>query len=82
MSERVTAATTATSGDEINISVNGKPRRLPAGATVRGLIEALSLEPGVCAVERNGEVVPRREHEATPLREGDQLEVVTFVGGG
>jgi sulfur carrier protein len=68
--------------DEITISVNGKARRVPMGTSVRGLILALSLEPALVAVERNGEVVPRREHEATQLTPGDQLEVVTFVGGG
>lgn len=70
------------SRDDIDVSVNGKPRQLPAGTTVRGLLETLRLEPGLCAVERNGEVVPRREHDQVTLQAGDQLEVVTFVGGG
>lgn len=70
------------SRDDISVSVNGKPRQLPAGTTIRGLIEALGLEPGLVAVERNGEVVPRREHDQVTLNADDQLEVVTFVGGG
>jgi sulfur carrier protein len=70
------------SRDDISVSVNGKPQQLAAGTTVRGLVEALGLEPGLVAVERNDEVVPRREHEQATLSAGDQLEVVTFVGGG
>lgn len=70
------------SRDDISVNVNGKPRQLPAGTTVRGLVEVLKLEPGLVAVERNGEVVPRREHDQVTLTAGDQLEVVTFVGGG
>lgn len=34
------------------------------------------------AVERNREVVPRAEHDSTELRDGDRIELVTFVGGG
>lgn len=70
------------SRDDISVSVNGKPKQLPVGTTVRGLVEAMRLEPGLVAVERNGEVVPRREHDQVTLAAGDQLEVVTFVGGG
>jgi thiamine biosynthesis protein ThiS len=34
------------------------------------------------AVERNGEIVPKSKHAATPLAEGDQVEIVVAVGGG
>lgn len=34
------------------------------------------------AVERNGEIVPKREYDKTLLQEGDKLEIVRFVGGG
>lgn len=67
---------------EISIRVNGKPRQVPRDFSVRALVEQLGLEPGLVAVERNGEVVPRREHERVQLAAGDELEVVTFVGGG
>jgi sulfur carrier protein len=40
------------------------------------------LTDGPVAVERNQEVVPRAEHAATRLDEGDSLEIVHFVGGG
>ena len=67
---------------ELQISVNGEPRRLPAGSTVADLVAALGLLPAQVAVERNREIVRRTEHAAAVLADGDRLEVVTFFGGG
>ena len=66
----------------MTILVNGEPREAPAGCTIAGLLELLDIRVKHVAVERNREVVPRAEHAATPLAEGDELEVVTLVGGG
>jgi sulfur carrier protein len=66
----------------MNVTVNGEAREVPAAITVRGLVELLDLTDGPVAVERNGEVVPRAEHVATALAEGDVVEIVHFVGGG
>ncbi|MCA9592319.1 MAG: sulfur carrier protein ThiS [Myxococcales bacterium] len=66
----------------MQVTVNGEPHQLPDQLTVRGLIEHLGLTEGPVAVEKNREVVPRAEHESTPLGEGDVLEIVHFVGGG
>jgi thiamine biosynthesis protein ThiS len=66
---------------EIDIMVNGKPRRVAAGTTVAGLIGELGL-PGPIAVEKNREVVPRARHGEEVLAAGDRLELVNFVGGG
>jgi sulfur carrier protein len=65
----------------IGISVNGVKRSVPAGTTVAELVALLGIA-GRVAVERNREVVPRAEHPSAVLAEGDQLELVTFVGGG
>jgi sulfur carrier protein len=66
----------------IDITVNGQPRTVPAGTTVTDLLLALGLTDRRVAVERNRDVVPRAEHGTTALEAGDQLELVTFVGGG
>lgn len=66
----------------MEITVNGDAREVPAGMTVRGLVEHLGLTDGPVAVERNREVVPRAEHPSTELQPGDVLEIVHFVGGG
>ena len=66
----------------MTITVNGDERQLESPLTIAELIRDLGLEGRPCAVERNRTVVPRAEHETTTLSEGDQLEVVTLVGGG
>jgi thiazole synthase len=71
--------------DPLSILLNGERRALSrsgAAPTVATLVESLGLGAGRVAVEVNGRVVPRAEHAGTPLREGDRVEVVTFVGGG
>ncbi len=66
----------------VRISLNGEARELPEGTTVAGMLEALQLAPGRVAVERNREIVSRDRHALVILGNGDEVEVVTFVGGG
>jgi sulfur carrier protein len=66
----------------IQLSINGEPRSFSAPLDVAGLLEALALGGRKVAVERNGEIVPRSRHAATPLADGDRLEIVVAVGGG
>lgn len=65
-----------------SITVNGKTERLTEPTTVEGLLARLGIERRKVAVERNLEIVPRSEYEKTWLAEGDQLEIVHFIGGG
>jgi len=67
---------------EIEIIVNGEPRRVPEGTSVADLIGSLELVPEQVAVERNQRLVRRAEHGVTQLARGDEVEVVTLVGGG
>jgi thiamine biosynthesis protein ThiS len=55
---------------------------VPDGCTVAGLLVHVHLEPARVAVERNQDIVPRATWNATTLDDGDQIEIVTFVGGG
>lgn len=66
----------------MKIQVNGQTREIIEGSSVRALLDDLGVTQPHVAVELNLEVVPRAEHAATELREGDRLEVVTLVGGG
>jgi len=66
----------------IEIVVNGRPRRVPEGLNVTGLLAVLEIEAARVAVELDREIVRKPEWESTPIREGAQLEVVWFVGGG
>jgi thiamine biosynthesis protein ThiS len=66
----------------MQITVNGKTHEAPDEVTVRELLESLGLGKAVVAVERNRQIVPRREHDKAVLGPGDVLELVTLVGGG
>jgi len=66
----------------VKITLNGEPRDVPSGTTVRALVEREGLGSGPVAVERNGEVVRRHDHESTIVVEDDAIEIVHFVGGG
>jgi sulfur carrier protein len=66
----------------IELLVNGEARSFPAPLTIAQLIETLDLAGKRIAVEKNGEIVPRSQHAATPLAGGDRLEIVVAVGGG
>ena len=66
-----------------SLTVNGSEHvcRTPS-ATVADLVRELALDGKRVAVERNGQIVPRSSHAATPLAAGDRIEVVAAVGGG
>jgi thiamine biosynthesis protein ThiS len=66
----------------VQVRVNGEERPVAEGLTVAGLLAQLEIDTRGVAVERNAEVVPSAAWDSTPLREGDTLEVVRFVGGG
>jgi sulfur carrier protein len=66
----------------VRVTVNGEARELPEGATVASLLASLSAPGQPVAVEVNRELVPRSQHGARRLAEGDAIEIVTLVGGG
>ena len=66
----------------MNIQVNGEGREIAVGSTVANLLGELGVTQPHVAVEVNLEVVPRAQHGATILSDGDRVEVVTLVGGG
>ena len=68
--------------ETLEIQVNGEPFEVPKGSTVADLVASRDLRPELVAVERNREIVPRKEHEAVPIESGDRIEIVTLVGGG
>jgi thiazole synthase len=66
----------------IMIRVNGEHRRVMAGISFADLANELGLEPTRVAVERNLEIVPRSTLADVLVTDGDEIEIVTFVGGG
>jgi thiamine biosynthesis protein ThiS len=66
---------------DIALIVNGQKREVPAGTTLRSLVESLKLSPDKVAIELNRRLA-RPEKLDQPLSAGDEVEIVTFVGGG
>ena len=65
----------------MKLSINGEQKDF-AGATLADLIADLGIKNDRVAVELNREIVSRANWSATSLHDGDQLEIVHFVGGG
>lgn len=66
----------------MTITLNGEPFTLAAPLTVTALLAQLAIDPRSVAVERNFAVVKRDAYPATVIEDGDQIEIVNFVGGG
>ena len=65
----------------MNVTINGETQIVSA-ETLSAFVEHLGMKPDRLAIELNREIVPREQWAQTPLRDGDRLEIVHFVGGG
>ncbi len=68
--------------NSLSITLNGDVRRASAGQSIADLVAEIGLEVSKVAVERNREIVPRSTLGDVMLSDGDELEIVHFVGGG
>ena len=66
----------------LSVTVNGEPRRISAGATIAAMLREIGIDPARVAVERNLAIVPKSTLADVPVEDGDQYEIVHFVGGG
>ena len=67
---------------DMEIVLNGEPRRFAAATTLASLLEAEGLAGRRVAVEVNGMIVPRGQHASQRLADGDRVEIVHALGGG
>ncbi|MBJ6726568.1 sulfur carrier protein ThiS [Geomesophilobacter sediminis] len=65
----------------MQITVNGETVTTEP-VTVLAYLESIGIDPRRVAVELNRDILPKAEYPATLLAEGDQIEIVQFVGGG
>jgi len=68
--------------DSMRLQINGDEKEFAGELSLADLIAQLGMKPDRVAVELNREIVSRAHWAETPLRDGDKLEVVHFVGGG
>lgn len=66
----------------MNLTINGESRQFPAPLNLADLLAALGVAGQRLAVEKNGAIVPRSQHQLESLADGDVLEIVVAVGGG
>ena len=66
----------------MQITLNGEPHALSGELTVTALLDHLQIDPRRVAVELNLTVLKRATFDETVVRDGDEVEIVNFVGGG
>jgi len=66
----------------MNLTINGETRAVDDLPDLAALVASLGLDARKVAVERNLEIVPRSAYSATPIADGDRIEIVHFIGGG
>ena len=64
------------------VRLNGTDREIPTGLSVYALLEHLELVPSTIVVEHNKSILRRESYPSVQVVEGDELELVHFVGGG
>jgi thiamine biosynthesis protein ThiS len=66
----------------VRVLINGEAKDVPAEDNLTAVLQSLELPTQRVAVELNKKVIRRADWENTPITEGDEIEVVHFVGGG
>jgi thiamine biosynthesis protein ThiS len=68
--------------DALQIHVNGQLRDCASGSTVGDLLRELEITSERVAVELNLEIIDRKDFDVRGLRQGDRIEILSFIGGG
>jgi sulfur carrier protein len=66
----------------MQVHVNGENRTIESGSTVIGLLNQLEIRPDRVAVEVNLQIVDPQSFDRQTLRDGDKVEIISFIGGG
>lgn len=66
----------------MHITLNGEETHFPQPITLTAMLENLALDPRKIAVERNLQIVPHSVYSDTLIEDGDNIEIVHFIGGG
>ncbi len=66
----------------MQVHVNGEVREIAIGLPLSALLLTMKIDTQQVAIEVNAQIVRRADHPRVQLQAGDQIEIVTFVGGG
>jgi len=67
---------------DVMVTLNGKPRKVPEGISLLELLKELDVQPSRVVIEHNREIRRKDDFKTAKVRDGDELELVYFVGGG
>jgi len=65
----------------MQVKINGKPEEIQA-KTVLDLLQTKEIEPQMVSVEHNQKILEKEEFATTPLKDGDAIEFLYYMGGG
>ena len=66
----------------VTIRLNGEPYEIAGPVTISALLAQLNIDPRIVAVEHNINLIKRQQYDQTTVNDGDEVEIVRFVGGG
>ena len=66
----------------MNITINGTPKQLAENANLEDIVRGVCKNPTHVIAELNGTIIASTDRPNTKIKEGDCLELVSFVGGG
>ena len=66
----------------MKLTINGEPRDFDSPLSLAALVQEMGMKQDRVAIELNRNIAPREQWDQTQLADGDQLEIVHFVGGG
>lgn len=66
----------------MKVTVNGNEMEFQADISVQEMLDAMNNQNKMIVIEKNLEIVPKEDFAKTILKEGDSLEIISFVGGG
>ena len=66
----------------MTITLNGDPHQIPGPLSVSALLHQLEIDARRVAVELNTAVVRKAAYDTSVVKDGDEVEIVNFVGGG
>jgi len=70
------------SAKTVTLTVNGEEKHCPLATPLPQFLDLQGMNPKLVAVEYNGQILHRQHWQTTLMANGDNLEVVTIVGGG
>lgn len=66
----------------VKIKINGQAKEVAKNSTIQNLIDHSKLKSDMFVVEKNLEIVPKENYSSITVSEGDEVEIVSFFGGG